>query len=314
MQIDLVKRVNKMNNDHLVSVIIPTYKRSDMLPRAVASVLAQSYSNVQVVVVDDNDPDTEWREKTSKKMDEYADDTRVKYVCHEKNMNGSVARNTGIEASDGEIVCFLDDDDWFYPAKIEKQVAYLIDHPEHRAVYCGWDRDNKKFNSGKEGNLSFELLSGCQLVYTNVIMMWRKDALECGGWDVSFRRHQEAAFLLRYFRCGGTIGFVPEILVEFDVSDRSNAAGNSVVFEEQTGFYLSSYEDVIDACELERKGAKKDIYSWRSRSILLSHIKSKNIKRALSVYWNTVKKMPIKFNIDICRYIFKRINNNAKYQ
>ena len=110
-----------MNNNHLVSVIIPTYKRSDMLPRAIASVLGQTYQNIQVVVVDDNNPDTEWRETTSKKMEAYADDSRVKYVCHEQNMNGSVARNTGIHESDGDIVCFLDDDDWFLPTKIEKQ-------------------------------------------------------------------------------------------------------------------------------------------------------------------------------------------------
>jgi len=294
------------NENILVSVIIPTYKRCDMLPRAVASVLSQTYSNVQAVVVDDNNPDTEWRTNTEKQMSVYSDDSRVKYVRHEKNKNGSAARNTGIEAADGEIVCFLDDDDWFLPTKIEKQVEYLLSHPEHRAVYCGWDRDNKQFNSGKEGNLSFEILTGRQLVYTNVIMMWRKDAIDCGGWDVTFKRHQEAAFLLRYFRNGGTIGYVPEILVEFDVSDRGNAASNSLVFEEHTRFYLESYKDVIEALDKERHGAKKDIYSWRNRSILLNHLKNKNYKHALRVYWSMMKKMPIKFNLDLCRYVIKR--------
>lgn len=46
-----------------VSVITPTYKRSEMLPRAIKSVLAQTYKNVEIVVVDDNDPDSEWRKK-----------------------------------------------------------------------------------------------------------------------------------------------------------------------------------------------------------------------------------------------------------
>lgn len=296
-----------MNNNYLVSVIIPTYKRSDMLPRAIASVLDQTYKNVQVVVVDDNNPDTEWRETTSKKMKEYESDPRVKYVCHKKNMNGSVARNTGIRESDGEIVCFLDDDDWFLPSKIEKQVEYLTAHPEHRAVYCGWNRDNKKFCSGKEGNLSFEILSSVQLVYTNVIMMWRQNAIECGGWDETFRRHQEAAFLLRYFRTGNTIGFVPEVLVEFDISDRSNAAQNSMVNEQQTDHYLNSCKDMIEACENERPGAEKDIYSYRYRGIMLHHMKCKSYKNAFRVYLKMVKVMPVKFNADIFRYIIQRV-------
>ncbi len=296
-----------MVENYLVSVVIPTYKRSDMLPRAIASVLAQTYTKVQVVVVDDNNPDTEWRSATSKMMEQYAGDVRVKYVCHEKNMNGSVARNTGIESADGEIVCFLDDDDWFLPTKIEKQVKFLIENPEYHAVYCGWRRKNSDFLDGKEGNLSFEILSGSQLIYTNVIMMWRRDALECGGWDVTFKRHQEAAFMLRYFRCGGTIGFVPEVLVEFDISDRSNAEGNPERFEELTLFYLNSYPDMIEACEKARRGAKKDIWSYRNRSMFLSYLKRKKLGGALRVYWRSVKKMPLKFNADLVRYAFKRI-------
>ena len=298
-----------MNNTEncLVSVIIPTYKRCDMLPRAIASVLGQTYKNVQAVIVDDNDPDTDWRRTTEAQMLQYDGDARVKYVRHEKNKNGSAARNTGIREADGDIVCFLDDDDWFLPAKIEKQVEFLLSHPEYRAVYCGWDRDGKKFNSGDEGDLSFHILSGAQLVYTNVIMMWREDALACGGWDETFKRHQEAAFLLRYFRYGGRIGYVPEILVEFDVSDRSNAASNSDVFEEHTRFYLNSYPDMIDACDMVRKGAKKDIISYRNRSILLNHIKYKNIKSALRVYFSMMGRMPLKFNADLLRYVVKRV-------
>ena len=295
------------SNKPLVSVITPTYKRSDMLLRAIESVLNQTYENVQMVIVDDNDPDTEWRAATMEKMSRFATDARIKYVCHEKNMNGSVARNTGIREADGEIVCFLDDDDWFLPEKIEIQVEYLLAHPEHRAVYCGWDRDGKQFNEGKEGNLSFELLSGNQLVYTNVIMMWREDAIACGGWDESLRRHQEAAFLLRYFRHGGTIGFVPHILVGFDVSDRSNAASNSAINEEQVTYYLERYKDMIERCDGQRKGAARDIYSYRYRGAFLHHVKYNSMGRAWRLYWRMFFRMPVKFNADIIRYIIHRI-------
>lgn len=296
-----------MKQKPLVSVIIPTYKRSDMLPRAIRSVMEQTYPHVQAVIVDDNNPDTSWRQETSRKMEQYAGDDRVKYVCHEQNKNGSAARNTGIREADGEIICFLDDDDWFLPRKIELQVEYLLAHPEHRAVYCGWDRDGKIFSKGKEGDLSYELLSGTQLIYTNVIMMWREDALACGGWDETFRRHQEAAFMLRYFRYGGTVGFVPEVLVEFDVSDRSNAASNSVVYEQQLDHYLNSYPDIIESCDRQRPGAKRDIYSYRYRGALLHHLKYKDWKNAWVLYVNMTKKMPVKFNADICRYVIRRV-------
>lgn len=68
----------------LVSIIIPTYKRSEMLPRAIESVLNQTYKNIQVIVVDDNDPDTEFRIATEQRMLLYNYNPRVKYIRHEK--------------------------------------------------------------------------------------------------------------------------------------------------------------------------------------------------------------------------------------
>ena len=291
----------------MVSVIIPTYKRSEMLPRAIASVLGQTYSNIQVVVVDDNNPDTEYRNNTAQLMERYSADTRVKYIKHSKNMNGSVARNTGINNSDGEIVAFLDDDDFYYPEKIEKQVTYLLIHPEFHAVYCGWDRDGKVVTPYDEGNLSYNILSGDHIIYTNVIMMWKADAIACGGWDETFMRHQEAAFLLRYFRNGGKIGVVPEVLVEFYVSDRSNAAGNPRKNEQQTMHYLNSYKDVIDQCGIEKKGSDKKIWSHRYRSVVLCYLKYRDFMGAISFICRYCMKMPLRFTSDMIDYGVKRI-------
>lgn len=82
-------------NDLLVSVVIPTYKRSDTLDRAIKSVLAQTNSAIEVIVVDDNNPGAEGRERTELKMLEFSNNPKVKYVKHEKNKNESAARNTG---------------------------------------------------------------------------------------------------------------------------------------------------------------------------------------------------------------------------
>ncbi len=67
----------------LVSVIIPTYKRSEFLERAISSILTQSYHNIEIVVVDDNDPDSEYREATEVRI-QAINDNRVKYVKNEK--------------------------------------------------------------------------------------------------------------------------------------------------------------------------------------------------------------------------------------
>lgn len=293
-------------NNPLVTVIMPTYKRSEMLDRAVESVIKQTYKNIELIIVDDNNPDSEWRNKTENRVKKYSHDNRIRYICHPRNMNGSVARNTGIESANGEIITFLDDDDWYRESKIEKQVDYLIKHPEFRAVYCGWNRI-ETFRPKLEGDLSFEILSSRNIIITNTIMMWREDAINCGGFDPTFKRHQEASLLLNYFRNAGKIGVISDVLVDFDISDRSNSPSNSDLFEEYTIHMLNSYMDLIEKWEQKRHGAKRDIYSWRYIGILLGHLQAQNYKSALRVYKKMVKEMPFKFNFDLLCYISKWI-------
>ena len=116
----------------LVSVIIPTYKTNKSLKRAIDSVFAQSYKKVEVIVVDDNNCD-EYRIVAECIAEEYKNLDNFKYIQHEHNKNGSAARNTGVESSDGTYISFLDDDDYYYTDKISKEVdsheemCYLID-------------------------------------------------------------------------------------------------------------------------------------------------------------------------------------------
>lgn len=290
----------------MVSVIIPTYMRSNMLSRAIESVLAQTYENIEVVVIDDNDPKTEWRKTTSLVMQKYKNNEKVRYICHPCNKNGSAARNTGIRESEGEIVTFLDDDDYYLPQKIELQVNFLLAHPEYKAVYCGWYR-KRKIMPSVYGDMTYELLSGDHIVITNTIMMFKKYALECGGFDERFVRQQEAIFLLRYFAMGEKIGLVKKVLVIFDMSDRSNVASNSDKNEIIVRQLLNCFSEEIEKCERKKKGSKKKIISHRYRGIILGHLKSKNFISAKRVYFEMIKLMPVKFNVDFLSYCFKWI-------
>lgn len=104
----------------LVTVIIPTYKRADLVCRAVDCALSQSYAHTEVLVVDDGSPDH--TEQVIRQR--YAGEPRVRYL-HKANGGLSSARNAGMRAARGEYIAFLDDDDEWQPWKLAAQVACL---------------------------------------------------------------------------------------------------------------------------------------------------------------------------------------------
>lgn len=106
----------------LVSVVVPTYDREGRLVESVESVLAQTYEPIELVVVDDASPTPAEEALEGSGLDELAD---VAVIRHDRNRGGNAARNTGIRASSGEFVAFLDDDDRWRPGKVERQVTTL---------------------------------------------------------------------------------------------------------------------------------------------------------------------------------------------
>lgn len=106
----------------VVSVVIPSFERPFFLKRAIASVLVQTFPHFAVIVVDDNNPASAARSETETLMEDYRADPRIRYLRHEQNQGGAAARNTGILASTGKYVAFLDDDDEWDPEKLDKQI------------------------------------------------------------------------------------------------------------------------------------------------------------------------------------------------
>lgn len=286
----------------LVSVIITTYKRSNMLDRAIESVLKQTYSYIEIIVVDDNEPASIERQKTEKKMKKYENLKNVKYIKHAKNKNGAAARNTGIRNAVGKFVTYLDDDDFYYESKVEKEVTFLLENPKYHAVYCGWFKDEKVIEPTISGNMTYELLSGEQIIITNTIMMYKDISLEIGGWDESFRRNQEAAYLLRFFNHGYMIGVLSEVLVEFDSSDNSNRS-NPHKNEEDFRYYLSFHQPLLNEFpdDIQRK-----IITKRMLGVLLNYLKHRNLKDVLRLYMEMIKNFPIQFHKELILYFMNR--------
>lgn len=142
----------------LVTVIIPTYSRPKFLPRAIESVLSQTYPEIEIIVVDDNGEGTENQKYTEELIRNYIDNKQVVYLKHDKNKNGSAARNTGFKYSHGDYIAFLDDDDQFLPTKIEKQVEKL-EHSSANvgACYCNWAWYNENKLKNRIKNLEKEI-------------------------------------------------------------------------------------------------------------------------------------------------------------
>ena len=103
-----------------VSVIIPTYKRPTKLLRAVNSVLEQNYTDFEILVVDDNPPESEYRIKTESVLNNL--DSRIIHLKNISSLGGAGARNVGIESARGTYTAFLDDDDQWLPGKLSKQM------------------------------------------------------------------------------------------------------------------------------------------------------------------------------------------------
>ena len=115
----------------LISVIMPAYNRAALIGGAVDSVLAQTWPNVELIVVDDGSSDN-----TVQVLEQYTD--RITLIRQE-NAGPSAARNKGLAAANGEYIAFLDSDDYWYPETLATLAAYLLDHPNVDMVCGGWD-------------------------------------------------------------------------------------------------------------------------------------------------------------------------------
>lgn len=128
----------------LVSVVIPAYNQAEFLAEAIQSVLNQTYQNFEIIVVNDASTDD-----TDEVMAKFTD-PRLKYIVHERNRRLSAARNTGINASKGEILFLLDADDLFHPEKLQAHVDFLAEHPEIGASYNARFELNHSSNAIRE--------------------------------------------------------------------------------------------------------------------------------------------------------------------
>lgn len=176
-----------------VSVIIPTYNRAHLIAEAIQSVLDQTFTDFEIIVVDDGSTDN-----TKDVVDRFTD-PRIRYI-YQENQWAAIARNTGIEATSGEYLTFLDSDDVLTESALLRAVQVLDTHPEVGFVYgqnytidergrlLGLQKKGQKHSWVREGReLIREFLIDGHHVGVCGTIIRRSCLVKVGLWDPTFR-------------------------------------------------------------------------------------------------------------------------------
>jgi glycosyltransferase involved in cell wall biosynthesis len=214
--VTVVSTVESMEDSGLVSVVIPTKDRPEMLRRAVVSVIGQAYTPVELIVVDDGSADPA-REAIGDL--EAGDLERFVIRRHEKNQGGAAARNTGIREARGEYIAFLDDDDRWTPHKLTKQVEALQEAGEAAGVAFAGNRQlDSEGNTidvhlpRTDGDVSEPILHGNYIGSFSGMLMRRELSETVGLLDEQFPAWQDWEYFVRLAQHTEFVA-VPEPLV-----------------------------------------------------------------------------------------------------
>jgi len=196
----------------LVSAIIPTYNRVQSLIRAVASVVAQSWLNLEIIVVDDGSTDN------SAELLHNQFGSRIRILQLPRNRGVSYARNRGIELSRGSFIAFLDSDDLWQPLKTERQFAFMQAQADILISQTDeiWIRNGKRVNPCKHhqkpsGSIFSECLPLC-VVSPSAVMMRRRFFAQIGLFDETLPACEDYDLWLRT-ACRYSIPLLAEKLV-----------------------------------------------------------------------------------------------------
>jgi glycosyltransferase involved in cell wall biosynthesis len=197
-----------MLESKIVSVVIPTYNRANVIQRAVDSVLVQTYKNIEIIIIDDGSTDN---------TKDLVKDLNVKYIKTD-NMGVSAARNLGVKLSSGDWIAFLDSDDEWLPSKLEEQINFSKEHPNLFLIHTDeiWIRNGIRVNPPKKykkegGDQFIPSLKLCAIGPST--SMIKKDIfLELGGFREDLLCCEDYDLWLK-FTSLYEVGFVDKLLV-----------------------------------------------------------------------------------------------------
>lgn len=194
-----------------VSVVIPTFNRAHKVLRAISSVLYQTFTDYEIIVVDDGSTD-------GTKIATSQFEKAITYLAHPSNLGVSAARNTGILKSNAPFIAFLDSDDYWLPEKLSAQMEFFNYTPQ--ALVCQtdeiWIRKGRRVNPKKKhrktsGDIFERSLKLC-LVSPSAVMLKRSLVEEVGVFDEDLPACEDYDLWLR-IACHHPIYLIPKLLV-----------------------------------------------------------------------------------------------------
>jgi len=201
----------------LVSVIVPAYDVTEFIGEALDSVLAQTFHDYEIIVINDGSPDTEALERA---LAPYM--SRIVYIKQE-NRGVSAARNTGIKAARGSLLAFLDADDTWLPNYLEVQVARIQADPTIDVLYPNVMLFGGTSEAGEEfmticpsnGDVTFERIISQECNVSNCSIARRDTLIRAGLFDESLRSVEDFDLWLRVIKHGGRIAYHRDVLARY---------------------------------------------------------------------------------------------------
>lgn len=197
------------------SVVMPTYKvKKEYLILAVKSVLEQTYTDWELIIVDDNLSKSDWKCATYEVEKLMSNITNIKFIYHKTNEGANVARNTGIRYSQGEYIAFLDSDDTWDRDYLEC-VNRKIKKNEWDIVSCNYRLVTPQgiyinpYTTKREGFIYYDLIFKDIVGPTSAVVVRKQCLVEAGGFDCSLPARQDYDMWLRICKTG-SFGYIKE--------------------------------------------------------------------------------------------------------
>jgi glycosyltransferase involved in cell wall biosynthesis len=233
----------------LISVLMPVYKGERFVARAIESVLAQSYSDVELIIVNDGSPDN-----SATVIQPYLTDSRVKYI-EQINTGVAGARNAALRHAKGTYVGLCDQDDEWLPHKAEKQVAYLEAHPEAGLVHGDVDYINESgqllpheqyFPAAVFGQCFVRMYMGNPVMA--VAAMFRRSAVDAvGGFDPTIKYADDYDLWLR-IAAQHAVGYIDEPIARYRWHAENNSHHQVAIREYTLRVLRKAERELPNAC------------------------------------------------------------------